>query len=300
MSSRKELGKGIRALLHNMDAEESKQMPPSKEVVKELSHTFIDIPIDQIEPNPFQPRQEFDETELNALADSLKLHGLIQPITVRRLSAKEYQLISGERRLRAAKIAGLEMLPAYIRIADDQGLLEMALIENIQRRDLNAVEVAISYQRLIEECQLTHEVMASRVGKDRSTVTNYLRLLKLPASVQQAVREQKISMGHARVLVGLEDPVRQIQLVGEIIQKGLSVRETERLATPNKGASKTGGNDATKGKVSAELQRIENDLSSALGTRVKLIRDTKGKGKIVIPFGSDDALNEILDRIENG
>jgi len=294
MSSRKELGKGIRALLHQMD-ESPANLPARKEVVQELSQTILEIPVDQIEPNPFQPRQEFDQAQLEELASSIKVHGLIQPITVRRLSAREYQLISGERRWRAAQMAGLKSIPAYIRIADDQGLLEMALIENIQRSDLNAIEVAISYQRLLDECGLTHDGLSDRVGKDRSTVTNYLRLLKLPASVQQAVKDQQISMGHARVLAGMDDPAMQIHTLGEILKGSLSVRATEQLLQEKR--SKKSGSGVTKGKH-PQVTKMEKDLSAFLGARVQIQRSASGKGKIVIPFGSDDELNDIVERFE--
>lgn len=300
MSSRKELGKGIRALLNQMDDSKSEEkVNPSREIVQELSHQFIEIPISQIEANPFQPRKEFDEKALNELADSIKLHGLIQPITVKRLSAQEYQLISGERRLRASKLAGVKKVPAYIRIADDQALLEMALIENIQRSDLNAVEVAISYQRLIDECALTHESLSQRVGKDRSTVTNYLRLLKLPASAQQAVRDKAISMGHARVLAGLEDPVQQIQLLGIIINEQLSVRATEQKAQTITGSSKSRIKKSASGKIDPQISKIERDLSGFLGSKVNIVRTANGKGKIVIPFATDTELNDILERFEH-
>ena len=294
MSSRKELGKGIRALLNQMD-DSPVNIPAKKEVVQELSQTILEIPVEQIEANPFQPRQEFDAQQLEELAASIKMHGLIQPITVRRLSAKEYQLISGERRWRAAQKAGLKTIPAYIRLADDQGLLEMALIENIQRADLNAIEVAISYQRLMDECSLTHESLSTRVGKDRSTVTNYLRVLKLPVSVQQAVRDQTISMGHARVIAGVDDAAMQLHLLGEIMKKHLSVRATEQFVQEKRSQKATG---AVSTKQSAQIQRMEKDLSAFLGTKVRIQRAASGKGKITIPFNSDDELNDILDRFE--
>ncbi|MEL6866667.1 MAG: ParB/RepB/Spo0J family partition protein, partial [Bacteroidota bacterium] len=198
---KKELGQGIRALLSNIDHGSSNE-GPQEDVVRTLSNTIATIPLNSIEVNPGQPRIEFDEEALQELSESIKVHGLIQPITVRRLNEQTYQLISGERRMRASKIAGLKEVPAYIRLANDQEMLEMALIENIQREDLNAIEVANSYQRLIEECELTHEALSERVGKNRSSVTNYLRLLKLPPDVQSAIKEQKISMGHARALAG--------------------------------------------------------------------------------------------------
>jgi len=223
---KKELGLGIKALLSNIDhqVEESPEM-----VVKELSHTIALISVSAIEVNPFQPRKEFDENGLNELAESLKTHGLIQPITVRRLNENRYQLISGERRLRAAKIAKLKEIPAYIRIADDQEMLEMALVENIQREELNAIEIAITYKRLIEECELTHEALSERVSKNRTSVTNYLRLLKLPPEIQQALKLKLISMGHARALVGVDNILLQNALFKETIDRNLSVRALEKL-----------------------------------------------------------------------
>jgi ParB family chromosome partitioning protein len=196
---KKELGLGIRALLSNLDEGEATP-EEQKEVVKELSHTVAMIPVDQIEVNPFQPRVEFDEEALKELSSSIKVHGVIQPLTLRRLSDNAYQLISGERRLRASKLAGLQEVPAYVRLANDQEMLEMALVENIQRQDLNPIEVAITYQRLIDECSLTHQNLGGRVGKKRSTVSNFLRLLQLPPQIQQALKNKRISMGHAKAL----------------------------------------------------------------------------------------------------
>ncbi len=289
---KKELGMGIRALLANAEAAPEKQ----EEVVRELSHTVAMIPVSEIEVNPFQPRKEFDEEALQELADSIKVHGLIQPITVRRLSEHSYQLISGERRLRAARLAGLDEVPAYIRLANDQEMLEMALVENIQREDLNAIEVAITYQRLIDECKLTHEALSARVGKKRSTVTNFLRLLRLPPEIQKAVKERQISMGHARALAGIEDLPLQLVIFRQVIEKGLSVRATEDLIRKHSEAS------APKKKAGAELpeayKRVQDQLSRALGAKVQLKRNKQGKGQIVIPFVNDDDLNRLLELLD--
>ncbi len=290
---KKELGRGIRALLSNIEAEvnENPEM-----VVKELSHSVAMIKLDQIEVNPFQPRKEFDQENLAELAESLKVHGLIQPITVRRMARGEYQLISGERRLRASKLAGLKEVPAYIRVANDQEMLEMALVENIQREDLNAIEVAITYQRLLEECDLTHEGLSDRVGKKRSTVTNFLRLLKLPPVVQQALKERNISMGHARALAGMDDVAFQISLLSRIAEEGLSVRHVENIIR--------GYNEPKKAKKTSDLPHeyvgVRDTLRTFFGSgkvQLKLSKSGKG-GQIVIPFGSDSDLNEILDQLD--
>ncbi len=291
---KKELGMGIRALLANAETAPEQQ----REVVRELSHTVAMIPIAQIEVNPFQPRKEFDEEALQELAHSIKVHGLIQPITVRRLAEKSYQLISGERRLRAARLAGLDEVPAYIRLANDQEMLEMALVENIQREDLNAIEVAITFQRLIDECHLTHEALSERVGKKRSTVSNFLRLLRLPPEIQKAVKERHISMGHARALAGIEDLALQLVVFRKVIEGGLSVRATEALIRRYASAR----DEVAKKKATSELpeayQRVQDQLSRALGTRVQLKRNAQGKGQIVIPFTNDEDLNRILELLD--
>ena len=290
---KKELGQGIRALLSNMDAENPEQQ---EEVVRELSHTIAMIPVGQIKVNPFQPRIEFDEEALQELSESLKVHGIIQPLTLRRLSDSEYQLISGERRLRASKLAGLESVPAYIRLANDQEMLEMALVENIQREDLNPVEVAITYQRLIEECKLTHENLGDRVGKKRSTVTNFLGLLKLPPQIQQGLKSRSISMGHAKALRGIEDLAVQLSVYNEIHSNGLSVRATEELVRSYQAPSAS-GKPAAK-SLPDGYQEVQDNLRSYLGTRVSLKSKAGGKGQIIINFTSDDDLNRILDLIE--
>ena len=268
------------------------------ETVKELTHTVAMIPLEQIEVNPFQPRKEFDPDALEELARSLRTHGLIQPITVRRLAENQYQLISGERRLRASRIAGLTEVPAYIRLANDQEMIEMALVENIQRQDLNAIEVAITYQRLLDECDLTHEALSERVGKQRSTVTNFLRLLKLPPDIQKALKENVISMGHARALINIDDISLQLMLFKEVVKKGLSVRATEALVrrykNPQAKSSDTGSD------LPSDYKNVRDNLRSYLGTKVDLKRNANGSGQIRIPFSDDNELNRILDLIEKG
>lgn len=286
---KKELGKGIRALLGNANAPAVREKPQSP------IDYVTEVPVDLIEANPFQPRNEFDLTELEELADSIKTFGLIQPVTLRRLSADAYQLISGERRLRACKMAGLEIVPAYVRKANDQEMLEMALVENIQRTDLNAIEVAITYQRLIDECDLTHEAMSDRVGKKRSTVTNYLRLLKLPPLAQQALKLEKISMGHARAILGLTNQEEQLQALQTILEKDMSVRAAERLV---KDYSTPSSRNEEKKRLPANYQQVVDHLSKWLGAKVDMKRSSKGKGTLTINFSSDDDLNRILDTME--
>ncbi len=294
---KKELGLGLRALLANNELEE-KLAENQAEVVKELAQTFAMLPIDQIEANPEQPRKEFTENALEELASSIKVHGLIQPITVRRLSPKEYQLISGERRLRASQMAGIEEVPAYIRVANDQELLEMALVENIQREELNAIEVAITYQRLLEECKLTHEKLAERVGKNRTTITNSLGLLKLPVEIQDAVKEKKLSMGHARALKGVDNLLLQKKLFNETINLNLSVRALESKIANFKAGKKPSKKEANK--LPHEYQNVQRNFRSFFGTRsVDLKLKEDGKGQIVIKFSSVDELNQLLDRIDD-
>jgi ParB family chromosome partitioning protein len=286
------LGLGIKALLSNID---NKVEENPESVVKELSNTVAFIEVKTVEVNPFQPRKEFDEQALKELSESLKVHGLIQPITVRRLDKNRYQLISGERRLRAAKLAGLDQIPAYIRIADDQEMLEMALVENIQREQLNAVEIAITYKRLIDECQLTHEELSDRVGKNRTSVTNYLRLLKLPPEIQQALKLKLISMGHARSLVGIDNILLQNALFKETIDKGLSVRALEKLIRE---ATEPKKKKPAASSLPDDYQDVENQLKSYLEAKVELKLKEKGKGQIIIHFDSDETLNNVLDKIE--
>src|SRR6201986_1994910 len=232
---RNALGRGLSALLNDNESVNQAQAAPANNTAKTTEPeanslgSVNEIKLSEIEVNPFQPRTDFDEQALLELADSIKLQGLIQPITVRRLNAHSFQLISGERRFRASKLAGLTQIPAYIRTANDQQMLEMALIENIQRENLNAIEVALSFQRMIDECSLKQEELGERVSKNRSTVTNYLRLLKLPPAIQASIRDGQLSMGHAKALITIEDPTKQIYIHQHIIQQGLSVRKTEEL-----------------------------------------------------------------------
>ncbi len=290
---KKQLGLGVRALLSNIDASGSNEA--SVETVKELSGSVAMIPIGEIEVNPFQPRKEFDQDALQELSESLKVHGLIQPITVRRLNSNAFQLISGERRLRASKLAGLEEVPAYIRLANDQEMIEMALVENIQRENLNAIEVAITYQRLLEECNLTHENLSERVGKKRSTVTKSVRLLKLPPDIQKSLKEGTISMGHARALINVEDVAIQNIIFKEILAKDLSVRATEQLV---KSYREPRPKSAAEAPLPNDYQSVENNLKNFLGAKVSLKLKPNGSGMISIPFTSTNDLNRLLDLIE--
>lgn len=299
MAKKKELSRGIRALLSNI--EDKSPLPQTKEFVKELSSNIAEISLEDIEINPFQPRTEFDPEELMNLAKSIKTYGLIQPITVRSLGGNKFQLISGERRLRASKMAGLKAVPAYIRIADDQGMLEMALVENIQRSELNAVEVAISYQRLIDECNLTHEELSSRVGKNRSTITNYIRLLKLPPVIQAGVKKDQISMGHARALAGVENVSLQLTYFHRTVEDKLSVRALEQLIRGSDSSNKSNSsssNSSSSNSLPSEVVEIRDELSDQFGTKVEIKRDTKGKGQFVIKFNNDGDFNRILDILQ--
>ena len=289
------LGRGLGALLKDTE------QPLKREERVVVSGPSIDmINIDSIEMNPYQPRTHFEEEALQELSESIKLHGIIQPITVRRLSAGKYQLISGERRTQASKRAGLTTLPAYIREANDQQMLEMALIENIQRENLNALEVALSYQRLISECKLKQEELGDRVGKKRTTVNNYLRLLKLPPDIQAAIRDQRLSMGHARAIVNVEKAEEQLYIFNKILSDDLSVRATEELVrnigqktSAQAPAAKTASPAASSN--SGEINQLQTRLSSHFGTKINIKSDKIGKGEIKIPFVSVDDLNRILD-----
>lgn len=299
MTNKKELGKGLRALLSNIE-QTSTTKEEKSQIIKELNSGIASISIEAIEVNPFQPRNDFNTEDLLELAQSIKIHGLIQPITVRSIGGDKYQLISGERRLRASKMAGLREVAAYIRVANDQEMLEMALIENIQRADLNAVEVAISYQRLIDECALTHETLSERIGKNRSTVTNYLRLLKLPPEIQSAIKTGDISMAHARVLAGVQDVSNQLLLFKKTVSDQLSVRQLEDLSRDNakpgnKTHETTMGNNAT----SIELDKIKREISAIMGSKVEISRNNKGAGKFVISFKNDKEFNNIYEILKD-
>lgn len=285
------LGRGLGALLE--DNEQKETLSGSGATIK---GAIGEISIDKIEVNPFQPRTDFNKEALNELADSIKVQGIIQPITVRALNENEFQLISGERRFQASKIAGLKQIPAYIRIADDQQMLEMALIENIQRENLNAIEIALSYQRLLAECELKQEELGERVGKNRSTVNNYLRLLKLPPAIQIALRDGKISMGHARAIINIENIEEQLEVFKKILSQDLSVRKVEELV---RGLGKKKESVSTDlADVDPEIINIQKKLTSHFGTKILIKADAKNKGEIKIPFISTDELNRILDIIK--
>jgi ParB family chromosome partitioning protein len=294
---RNALGKGLSALLND-----SVNVQPNKNEIISGSEansmgSVNEIRISEIEVNPFQPRTDFDHDALSELADSIKLQGLIQPITVRRVNAHKYQLISGERRLRASKLAGLTQIPAYVRTANDQQMLEMALIENIQRENLNAIEVALSFQRMIDECNLKQEELGERVSKNRSTVTNYLRLLKLPPTIQASIRDGQISMGHARALIGVDDLTKQLYIHQQITRHELSVRKVEELVRDlQRSPVKKEGKQPEP--LSFQVQKIQDDLASKFSTKVKLKVSNQGKGTIEIPFLSEDDLNRILEMLD--
>lgn len=291
------LGRGIRALLDTID-EEMKVPVPGGVAPVPSNNPMPRIPIEQIEVNPKQPRRDFDEQALKELSESIQLHDIIQPITVVKLGPTQYQLISGERRWRASKMAGLKDIPAYIRTADDQQLLEMALLENLQREDLNAIEISLSYKRLMDECDLTQEQVAERMKKDRSTVTNYIRLLKLPPDIQKSVRDGAISMGHARAIISLEQIDQQLYVHREVKEKGLSVRQVEALVKDMLAESKAATTTTnTTNSLPPAYKRIEDNMASHFSTRVKLDRKKNGKGSIQIEFYNDNDLERILEKM---
>jgi ParB family chromosome partitioning protein len=293
MAKKNVLGRGLGALIEEAE--------PDVIVEKAVGGTEVELGL--IDTNPFQPRTVFDQDALEELAASIKEVGVIQPITVREMENGRYQLITGERRFRAAKLAGLLRIPAYVRTADDQGMLEMALVENIQREDLNAVDIAISYQRLVEECELTQENLSLRVGKKRATVANYLRLLKLPAEIQIGIRDNKISMGHARALVAIDDHHDQIKLFYRIIEEELSVRKAEELARKlEQDAVKHEKDKKTTADLPQPYEELKDQLADFFNTQIELRRNSKGAGKIIIGFRTDDELERIIgifDRLKD-
>lgn len=298
------LGKGLSALLDGANIDVEKIRTPvgyiNKEVVgaKEPQDTadILRIPVDMIEPNPFQPRMSFDKEALEELAESIRTFGLIQPVTVRKKAAGRYQIISGERRFKACRMAGMDMIPAYIRDANDQGMLEMAIVENIQRENLDPIEVAMSYQRLIEECMLTQEQMAERVGKKRASVTNHLRLLKLPAKVQHDLKVGILSVGHAKVLLGLEDAELQEQLCDYVIKNGLSVRQLEdKIRKMSAGKSK----EEKEQELPDEYYKVLEHIGKFFGNNISLKRSSSGKGTMTIRFDSDAEVKTFLKALED-
>ena len=291
---REAMGKGIRALLSDIGETPNTSSVGSLSGRSKGIGEVLNIPILEIKVNPFQPRVEFDDEKLAELAESIRIHGVVQPLTVRRESSGKIELIAGERRLRASKLAGLLEVPCYVRNANDQESLEIALIENIQREDLNALEIGRSYERLLEECSLTHEELSQRLGKKRATISNYLRLLKLPPDVQNALSDQRISMGHARALAGLEDILLQLDLLHEILSDNLSVREVERrIASLAKRKPK-----AKNKKKSPSFKAMEEKLSSQWSTRVRLHQKANGSGEMSVYFHNEEDLQRILDLLQ--
>jgi ParB family chromosome partitioning protein len=290
------LGKGIRSLLQSIDSDLKNTSGELKPQVVEAATGIIRIPIENIETNPKQPRRDFDEQALQELAQSIKLHDIIQPITVSKLHGNKYRLISGERRWRASKLAGIKDIPAYIRQANDQDLLELALLENLQREDLNAMEIALSYKRMMEELSHTQEQVAERMGKDRSTVTNYIRLLKLPPDIQVAVRNGEISMGHARALINVDTIDKQLYIFDEIKTKGLSVRQTETLVR-NLYKEKEPKKAPAASSLPEGFKKVEDKLASHFSTRVVLKHSKNGSGQITFDYYSLEELNKLLDQM---
>lgn len=297
MVKRSALGRGLGALITDA-AEDPKPRTEAVDAIQELK-------LEDIRPNPYQPRTEFDEEALNELAASIKSIGIVQPITVRPADGGKYEIIAGERRFRASKLAGQETIPAYIRKTEDESLLELALIENIQREDLNAIEVAISYQRLLDECKLTQDALSERIGKKRATISNYLRLLKLPAQIQLAIRDRKISMGHARAIINIEDPDTQFMIFEQILKYDFSVRKVEEivreLANPEPKESRKEPAKPKKKNEIGDYIELQQHLSRRFEAKVELKRNADGEGKIVIAFKSDAELEKIiglLDKID--
>lgn len=295
-NNKEALGKGIRSLLQSIDSDLKTNTGSLKNSVVEAVTSMQRIPVNDIEANPKQPRRDFDQQALNELAVSIKVHDIVQPVTVSQLSNGKFRLISGERRWRAAKLAGLNDIPAYIRQANDHQLLELALLENLQREDLNAMEIALSYKRMMDELNHTQEQVAERMGKERSTVANYIRLLKLPPDIQVAVRKNELSMGHARALINVDTIDKQLYIFHETVERKLSVRQTEELvrklykvANPVK--------NSVKAQLPPAYKKIEDNLASHFATKVKLNHNKKGNGTITIEYYSINDLNKILDMV---
>ena len=285
MTKKNALGRGLGALIDGVE----------KEVLEKKVEANREIPVNAIEANPFQPRTNFDEQSLEELSVSIRKLGIVQPLTVRETTPGHYQLIAGERRLRAARLAGLTHVPAYVRTADDQAMLELALVENIQREDLDSVEVAISFQRLIEECKLTQEQLSDRVGKQRSTVANYLRLLKLPAEIQLGIRNKQLMMGHARTLINIDDPKKQINVYYKIVDGELSVRQAEELVRHLQSEqSRDPDRVEKKKKLNEDFSKLSEHLNKIFSAKVNFRINEKGKGKIVIPFDNPEDMERIL------
>jgi ParB family chromosome partitioning protein len=290
---RSALGRGLEALLQSPDTDITSKDISGNYVVGAIAN----LSLEKIEVNPFQPRNTFEPEALEELADSIREQGVIQPITVRKLGYEKYQIISGERRFKAARMAGLEEIPSYIRVANDEQMLELALIENTHRQDLNAIEIGISYQRLMEECKLTQEELSKKVSKQRSTISNYIRLLKLPAEVQIAIRDGLITMGHARSFINIEDRDEQLSLLAQILNENLSVREIEKKVQKiNK--PDTFKKEKKAPQLPVKYREIQQILSSELETPVEMKRNNKGRGSIVISFKNDEEMERIVSMLK--
>jgi len=284
------LGRGIGALLQNSNTDITSSSGITVGSVSLIS-------MEAIEANPFNPRTSFEKEALEELAKSIEVHGIIQPLTVRKMGRDNYQLISGERRFRASQLAGLKEVPAYVRIANDQTMLEMALVENIQREDLNAIEVALSYQRLMDECNMTQEQLSEKIAKSRSNIANYLRLLKLPDLIQAGVRDNLISMGHARALVAISDPLEQKRLFDEVVAHQLSVRDIENLIKA--GSTNTSTSSPKKAvKLSSTQESYRTFLTERLATKVGIEKTENGNGKVILHFSSEKELNRLLELLK--
>lgn len=293
---RNALGRGLGALLEDSSSSPKRRENNEKEI---MVNAMNEIPLENIEVNPYQPRARFEKEALEELAESIRVQGIIQPVTVRKLDNNTYQLISGERRFQASKLAGLESIPAYVRLANDQQMLEMALIENIQRKDLNAIEIALSYQRLLSECDLKQEQLGDRVGKNRATVNNYLRLLKLPPDIQAGLRDEKISMGHARALINIDNVDAQLDIFKQTLEEDLSVRRVEALVRDLvTGGDKTKEKKNAKPQPSQEIKQLQYKLASHFGTNIQIKSGDNHKGEIKIPFTSSEDLNRILEILD--
>jgi ParB family chromosome partitioning protein len=297
-NKRNALGKGLSALLESASTDITTSNRASNNELGAVVGAVTNLPLDQIEANPFQPRSHFEEQALAELAESIKIHGIIQPVTVRKMGYDRFQLISGERRFRASQLAGLEHVPAYVRVANDQAMLEMALVENIQRENLDAIEIAISYKRLIDECSLTQEQLSEKVSKQRSTVTNYLRLLKLPAEVQLGIREKKISMGHARALINVEKADDMVDIYHQIMENDLSVREVEELTRDKKKIEPRLKHKNLTGDLDEKYKDKIKSLSKQYGAKIELKSNTQGEGKLIIPFTNEDELDRLIDALD--
>lgn len=297
-SDKKEaLGKGIRSLLQNIDTELKTTAGTLKKEVIEQKTSSQRLPLESIEPNPGQPRRDFDEKSLAELAESLKQHNIIQPLTVSAIGNGKYRLIAGERRYRAAKLVGLKDVPVYVRDMGDSDILELALLENLQRENLNAIEVALAYKRLMDDLSYTQEQVAGRMGKERSTVTNYIRLLKLPPDIQVAVRNNVITMAHARALINLETVDKQLFVFETIKEKSLSVKQTDDFIKKMEGSKASNVKAATKNSLSPAFKKIEDNLASNFGTKVKLKHSKKGTGSILFEYYSLEELNGLLEKL---